>query len=1791
MHLETSGGLHRARNCMCLERGAQADDRLDALTNAWRQSAAACTRLLVAALMQSVLVQRPDAEAAAGVLTQAASAAADVDAPVERAFADVLLDVVWALDMELDARREVSVAREGGEEDVSLGTLENAPLQLGEARSRLAEVLALLIESGVVDRRTACVRLDAALLGALGAVDVNVFHRRGIQIRTATLFKQHKYNLLREENEGYTALLTTLVDRRGPPLRAEVPDGVDARNGPVDVVEQETSAARNVRAAQLMDDLSAQIGCFHLDASRVLDLVLDVFASNVVRHYPFYLALLAVSPWDARMLATVLGFKMQHFARQDSTPEEMYLVAVLLLREKLVRLDDLLPYLAPGDDGLAQLKARYQDKLAEKSASSGANALTMAAPLVDDDDAGAAGSHSGSGDAAAGDASAPERERGPVAQVVGLIRVLLACGQLAMAQRLLGPHPWLFGAFPDLTATYMRMLRHVVAPVVQSGAPGALVAPHTVLGAVLAPRGRAAHPPGLFLTPYAPEPRASVQKRSVFFLGDWAHALPQCTNAEQLRTVFLPLLAPLGVQVHQDISFFTLVCRLAAQYMADDRETWLGVVRNLLLPGVALTEANAAVLYELWAVLAPLPYEERFALYGEWKHRAYKRPELKFRQRETEQQARSILRRVSADNVRTTGRSLAKAAHGNATVFFTVMLNQIQSYDNLIDHAVDAAKYLTPLEYDVFTYSLIEALSNPEKERTKSDGTNTSLWLKSLATFAGQFYKKYAAMDCTPVLQYLANRLKANNVKDLVILVELVLKMSGIEPLAELSESQIGALTGGPLLHTEAAMTVAPGGRASSPTSMLLARSTFQKGAARLMHTLRQSRLALPLLVQVAQQRQVCVYLVPEGEGHIKALASTFDTCQQVLFQYVEFLTQALEPAEFAELMPGPDALAARFALEPCVAFHCARPKLQHAMRQVKWELPSGKKRTAERSEVAKGDAEPGEQPKEGGEQGGDAEEGGKQGGDAEDNSRQGEVAKAQEAVNEGEDEVMQDGTAQPAQDTDTDKPEDMEQDTEPEVRRAEQTEKPVGDAESATPIASPMWHPVLMPLIASTPKYVPESALSALGAPFFVTFWQMCLADIAVPMDRYQQETNRLRQWIRDVETSTEQSENLKKSARVRLQDRISQLNAELKEQTLAHQATRRRLAYEKSLWFAEHVDRALLAQQMIEQCLYPRALLSPTDAMFAARFLRLLHTNGTHNLSTLAVYDALFLQHVPQTLFSATENEARNYARFLHGLLSDIHPWLASEQVYQREAIGDGLPGFALGWHGVRGSRVRPHDTPLTWQAFRNTVLDWHTTLCDAFATCFRSGEYMRVRNAIVVLNRIAPFFPLYRDHGRTLQAAVEDLVQHESRGDLRVLAQGLVATLKKRSSEWVGLRYFKRIPPELDAEAPPKPEPEPEKPKAQPAAESKAPPSKKEPAKREKGKPEGRAENKPPTPRGGRGDPPRGREAPGGRDAAPEPSPRRTRQNEPAPQPAPQPARSSRAEPPEPSPRARAEPAPEPSPGGGRSRRARRDSGRVAPAEPPADERPRGAPARGPAPGRGGDRRDNGWDSPRELPPREPPPREPPAREPPARGGYDRRERDWGWERAREDRMRERGWGASYRGGDRDREPPRGALRDSPREPPRGGPREPPRAASREPPRGAESNAQWNRGERREPTTEDERQGPRSRKRSLADRLGGGESPASPPGDAPLGGDEPPDSKRARTGRPQLRIHQAARQADESGTREPPSPPRRGGPPRRGWGRDWSQDGGWQDARERRASQDRERERKKRRAGDGR
>lgn len=87
------------------------------------------------------------------------------------------------------------------------------------------------------------------------------------------------------------------------------------------------------------------------------------------------------------------------------------------------------------------------------------------------------------------------------------------------------------------------------------------------------------------------------------------------------------------------------------------------------------------------------------------------------------------------------------------------MLIQIQAYDNLIVPVVDALKYLTSMSYDVLIYCIVEALGSDDRARFKHDGTSLTLWLQSLASFCGCFFKKYN-VELTGLFQYVANQLK-----------------------------------------------------------------------------------------------------------------------------------------------------------------------------------------------------------------------------------------------------------------------------------------------------------------------------------------------------------------------------------------------------------------------------------------------------------------------------------------------------------------------------------------------------------------------------------------------------------------------------------------------------------------------------------------------------------------------------------------------------------------------------------------------------------------------------------------------------------------------------------------------------------------------------------------------------------------------------------------------------------------------------------------------------------------------
>lgn len=102
------------------------------------------------------------------------------------------------------------------------------------------------------------------------------------------------------------------------------------------------------------------------------------------------------------------------------------------------------------------------------------------------------------------------------------------------------------------------------------------------------------------------------------------------------------------------------------------------------------------------------------------------------------------------------------------------------------------------------------------------------------------------------------------------------MKMAGIEPLPSLSEKQITAMAGGPTLRIETVASKMRGAGFDVAEALL-------KGAPRLGRALIESKLAFPLLIQVAQQRQACVFKT--RDAHLKSIAGLYDAVSSYIYQ------------------------------------------------------------------------------------------------------------------------------------------------------------------------------------------------------------------------------------------------------------------------------------------------------------------------------------------------------------------------------------------------------------------------------------------------------------------------------------------------------------------------------------------------------------------------------------------------------------------------------------------------------------------------------------------------------------------------------------------------------------------------------------------------------------------------------------------------------------------------------------------------------------------------------------------
>ncbi|XP_078433738.1 THO2 [Wolffia australiana] len=753
----------------------------------------------------------------------------------------------------------------------------------GEYRARLVKTSKWLVESALVPCKLIQERCEEEFLweADFSKIKAQDLKAKEVRVNTRLLYQQTKFNLLREESEGYAKLVTLLCHR-----------------GFLRTVNASTAAVSLIKSL---------IGHFDLDPNRVFDIVLECFEL-----YPdcnIFYELIPIFPKSHA--SQILGFKFQYYQRMDvnsPVPFGLYRLTGLLVKADLIELDSIYVHLLPRESEAFELYDAFLAKRIEMVNKIGKiNLAATGKDLPDEEKLDFAVDFFAAIDMEAKAVSerAPEIDSN---QSLGLLMGFLSVDDWYHAKII-------FDSLSPLNPVEHIQICHGLFRIIE----------------------------GTISPTYSSLRQVRIENCDTLSFGSSDTLESSVLSSQSSSFVDLPrelfqMLTTAGPYLYRDSLLLQKVCRVLKAYFVSARdlvhtskneEDKMAPVRlrearqrveealgSCLLPSLQLIPANPAVGQEIWEVLCLLPYEIRYRLYGEWEKEDEQFPMLLAARNTAKLEVRRILKRLAKENLKQHGRTVAKLAHGNPVTVIRTIVHQIEAYKDMITPVVDAFKYLTQLEYDILEYVVIERLSQGGRDKLKEDGLNLSDWLQSLALFWGHLCKKYPSMELRGLLDYLINQLKKGSGVELVVLQELVQQMANVLYTENMTEDQLDALAGGDTLRSQ-----------STIFGMTKANKALSKSTNRLRDSLLpkdEPNLAVSLLLLMAQHRSMVV--INADAPYIKVVSEQFDRCHGMLLQFVDFLSGAISPSGFAQMIPSLSDLVHQYHLDPEVAFLIYRP-------------------------------------------------------------------------------------------------------------------------------------------------------------------------------------------------------------------------------------------------------------------------------------------------------------------------------------------------------------------------------------------------------------------------------------------------------------------------------------------------------------------------------------------------------------------------------------------------------------------------------------------------------------------------------------------------------------------------------------------------------------------------------------------------------------------------------------------------------------------------------------------------
>lgn len=254
-------------------------------------------------------------------------------------------------------------------------------------------------------------------------------------------------------------------------------------------------------------------------------------------------------------------------------------------------------------------------------------------------------------------------------------------------------------------------------------------------------------------------------------------------------------------------------------YLNKYKKQYVDIISNIILPNISIIDTPSILVIELWNLISLLSPKTRYDIYENWANKTYStHPCLLIKQSLIHKDISKWISNLNKDNIKKSSKSLSLLLNSNPILVLNYIFKYLINFTNYIDTFLNTLNYCNNRFVDDvigFIFSSLVSLNNINKVNCVNDSTMNedneaanympNKFIKNLIIIICGYYKKNYNSDLSNLLIYAANKMKESeqNYCDINLIKELIQSITGIYIESEIISENIYDFAGGEKLALE----------------------------------------------------------------------------------------------------------------------------------------------------------------------------------------------------------------------------------------------------------------------------------------------------------------------------------------------------------------------------------------------------------------------------------------------------------------------------------------------------------------------------------------------------------------------------------------------------------------------------------------------------------------------------------------------------------------------------------------------------------------------------------------------------------------------------------------------------------------------------------------------------------------------------------------------------------------------------------------------------------------------------